>query len=355
MNNIPSNEFIWGNFAEFQLDFALEISALVYGHSAEKKLPGNPVLSMEYFKNKHLDSPFGESIYIRKVEDDLMVGHIFLQKREFLNYGKTCVVLQASDLVSKSNRPLGGVKLFNKAKSISKESSIPFINLSNNDSNNIYERFLKMQPIVELDFRVALLNLNFANSYQRKEILNFGSILLRHIRKILIGKVYQFRIVDEFNEEIDRILNTSIEKCELIGKRNSKIINWRFNKANQKEYIRFQVTFKKEIVGYFVFTTAHYLDKEIVVLVDFFVNKPSKRLGIAALHYVAQAFSGANFFLVPCNTNSLMAIKTFRFSSLKVPRRFVPQRIPFYVTESNSNLSGALPRSHVTLFDTDIF
>lgn len=355
MNRTPSNEFMWGNFLDSQLELALEISSLVYGYGEGKKLPGNPVLSIEYFRNKHLNSPSGESIYIRKFEDDVVVGHIFLQKREFLKCGKPFLSFYASDLVSKSNRPLGGVQLFKKAKSISEEFSSPFINLSNNDSKNIYERFLKMRPKIELDFRVAPLNLNFTNFAQIKRVFDFGSEFVRRIANQLIGDIYQFSTIDEFNEELDRFLDANIGESELIGRRNSRIINWRFNATNQKDYFRVQVTSKKEVIGYFVFTTTNFFGKEIVVLVDFFVNRPSIRLGLALLNYAAHVFPSANLFLVPCNMNSEIAKRTFGFSTFRVPGRLIPQRIPLYVTDSNSILSGALMRSHLTLFDTDIF
>ena len=354
MNKNPDNEIYCEVFEESKLPIALTVGSLVYGNEVGKRIPGSPVLSMGYLRNKHLDSPFGQSYYLYKSEKATIVGHIFLLRRRYLKRNVSSEILLASDLISKSSQPFGGLKLFKKAVFIAKEVHQPMINLSNKESSAIYSSFLKMKPVIHLEFRASIINMNLMFLQRAIRVSSKRFRIFKKVGESLIGRDLQFKLVEKYGAEIDYFLDRELSDIDFIGERNSKVLNWRFHSSNEQKYAKFEVFSSNEIIGYFVFNLTRHNGKNIVVLTDFFIVKPTRRIGSAAIRAVSREFPEAKLLLIALNMKSSLASKTFRTNTLKVPRMFIPQEVPFYITESSSSLALLFPSSHLTLFDTDI-
>jgi hypothetical protein len=354
MNKNLDNEICSDVFEESKLSTALAVGSLVYGKEEGKRNPGNPVLSLGYLRNKHLDSPFGQSYYLYKPEKAMIAGHIFLQRRRYLNKNVPSEIFLASDLISKSSKPFGGLMLFKKAVFISKEVDQPLINLSNKESSTIYSSFLDMKPVIQLEFRASITNLNSMFLRRRQKVSSqkfrvFGKLVEKLFRREL-----QFKLVEKYGEEIDNFLERELSVIELIGERNSKILNWRFHPSNEQKYAKFEVFNSDQFIGYFVFNLTRHNGKNIIILMDFFLENPTRKIGSAALKAVSREFPEAKLILIALNMKSNSASKVFRANTLKVPKIFVPQELPFYITESQKSIAHLFPSSHLTLFDTDI-
>lgn len=354
MNKNPDNEIKVEVFENSRVPIAIATSSLVYGNGIGKRSPGNPVLSVSYLVNKHLDSPFGPSLYLYKSEKETISGHIFLQQRIYLSRNVPIEFLLASDLVSKSNQPFGGLKLFKRAVLASKEMDQSMINLSNRESSKIYSSFLKMKPIIQLEYRTSIINFSSIFSQIGLKFPSLAIGVFSKITALLLGRNLGFRLVERYGDEIDSFLCRELSETDLIGKRNSAILNWRFHASNEQKYVKFEVTCKNQIIGYFVFNLTSHKGKNIIVLMDFFLSQPTRRIGLAAINAASKAYPGANLLLITLNMNSILASKTFKTNTLKVPKVFIPQEIPFYITEHSSCFAPLFPSTHLTLFDTDI-
>jgi hypothetical protein len=354
VNKKISSDTLSKKFALSEVDSAIRVSSLAYSETEKGKEPGNPVLSTLYVTNKHLKSPFGVSIYIYLREGQKKVGHIFLQNRKFIKDGVETDYLLASDLVSKSSLPLGAVKLFKKAITIAEEAGLPLVNFSNNDSSAIYDKMLKMTPSEEFVFRICLTNIMFSKSKYIRSTLRVFSETIRRTRGLFIARQFSFRIIENFTVDLDQCLEKILNEYSFIGYRNSKILNWRFNSSNLQEYVKLQVYSEEELQGYFIFCKREIGGQSIIVLVDFLVLKPSRRVGVAAIYQASKLFPDSNFLVIPSNRNSNSITKLFKFHTLVVPKYFVPQAVPIYITDRASQTELPKIGSHITFFDTDL-
>jgi hypothetical protein len=330
-------------------------SQLVYGNEKSKISPNAPVTTDTYIKNKHLGNPVKESLVIQLVQKEQIRGHIFLIERCFIFHGLQKPVLVASDLVSKVDIPGAGILIYRKALQYCKENNVPLLNFSNNKSDQIYSQIMKMKPTVELDFQLGFFNyksllLNLIRN--KKSETNEQKVYLES-DPCLHYKNLSFQVVSEFTESIDEFLETLEKKHFCLGRRDSKILNWRFNSANQLNYLRILIIKEEKIVGYLVVCERLIKGKNLLVIIDFVILVLNS-VEIRNLQKVLKKlYPNALACLWISNSHHTQKDLT-KFKGLFVPKKFSPERVKFYLSTADESFKSSLKNAHLTLFDTDI-
>jgi hypothetical protein len=342
-------------FKEVEIPKSIEINSLVYGSGQHKEFANAPVTDIDYIRNKHLNNPLGFSTRIVIQENDSNTGQIFVIPRAFCLKGEIYQFMVASDLVSKSKIPGGGVILFKETRKLARLQKKPLLNFSNKKSDRIYSSILKMEPILELDFN--LLNLKIHKIFLVKSLLLLKNQITPKNQDIneceLNKKMLKFEKMENFDERIEVFLRNLIEGEENLGFRSSKILNWRFHSSNNVEYTKLLIQRDGEVKGYVVLCEKDYKGMQFGVIVDSilvdFDRKELKIIKKKLLDILPRAIG----IIGVRNKESKCSIIS-QFGGISIPKKFLPNRVKFYLSNSDGHLIDYFKRAHLTLFDTDI-
>jgi len=346
------------NIEEFSISKiveAIETSQLVYGNEEDKIRANAPVTSREYLQNKHIDNPVKNSLVIQLVQKEQIRGHIFLVRRCFVFDSQQFPILVASDLVSKADFPGASLIIFRKALQQSKANNFALLNFSNKDSDKIYTQILKIKPVVELDFQLWYLSIDSLFRILIKPFklqTNIAPIFVSDNEKV-VHKNVKIQFVPRFDESIDPFFE-KLEKEEIyFGKRSSKILNWRFNPSNEILYNRVKILKEGSIAGYLVVCERTFIGIRILLIVDSIICN----LSTFEIHRIKREIMKSSPGVVACFCVSNLLHKNRalgKYKGLTIPRRFLPERVKFYLSNGDETLHNNFKKSHLTLFDTDI-
>jgi hypothetical protein len=260
----------------------------------------------------------------------------------------------ASDLVSKSKTPGGGIFLFKEAQRLTKSQKKPLLNFSNIKSERIYSSILRIQPILELDF--SILSFNFRNTVVPKKISllkNRNTSQTKNINIIYKNRRIEFEKIETFDARTEKFLREKIPIEENIGYRSSDILNWRFTDSNKQKYTRLLIQMSGEIIGFTVLSEKIYMKRKFAVIVDSIVVNSNQKQMKLIKNKLLDIFPYVSAIIEIRNRNSESSVIS-QFRGLNVPRKLLPERIRFYLSNIDPNLISYFNRAHLTLFDTDI-
>jgi hypothetical protein len=334
---------------------AIETSELVYGSEMNKIAANAPVTSPAYIENKHLNNPIKNSTIVKLVQDKEIRGHLFLIERIFIFNGLQNSILVASDLVSKANFPGASLAIFRKAVQFSNERGIPLINFSNKDSDKIYTHMMKMEPVIELDFELSVPNLKVLFNGIAKQIKYKSNSSAAHLNSNtkIIDKNLMIRSIPEFDETINYFIAKLENEDIFLGKRNSEILNWRFNPSNENRYARILIIKKQEVTGYLVVCERVVKGIKILMIVDYLIWNLSKPQIKMIEKELKRSYSNVMAYLWCSNLNHKNQTLG-KFVGFTIPKRLLPGRVKFYLSGDDKNFRENLEKTHLTLFDTDI-
>ena len=334
---------------------SIETSQLVYGSESKKITANAPVSSKAYIENKHLYNPMKRSLVIQLVQKGKIRGHIFLIERCFVFNGEKHPILVASDLVSKVDIPGASLIIFRKAMQTSQANNIPLLNFSNKDSDKIYSQLMKVEPVIELDFQLSYFNLKSLFLILSKK-LNFqseSSIVFMNNKVKTLNKNLKIRLIPDFDKTIDVFFEKLEKNSVFLGKRSSKILNWRFNPSNEIDYARILISREETVIGYLVVCERTFKGLRLLMIVDYIMWNLSTIEIYKIKKELKKAYPGAVACL--CSSNLLHKNRVLgKFKGLTIPRRFSPERVKFYLSGGSESLQMNLKKAHLTLFDTDI-
>ncbi len=338
-----------------KIDEAIETSQLVYGDTEGKIKSNAPVTSREYVENKHIDNPIKNSLIIQLLQKELIRGHLFLVRRCFVFDNKQIPILVASDLVSKADIPGASLIIFRNAIQESKASDFPLLNFSNRGSDKIYAQVLKTKPVLELDFQLLSFSIKslFAILIKSSNFqFNASSICIGDKEKV-IDKNFSIRFVGKFDESIDTFFERLEHEGICFGKRSSKILNWRFSPSNEILYDRVMILKEGVVVGYLVVCKRVFNGLRILIIVDSIIWN----LNTVEIHKIKREIMKSSPRVVACLWASNLLHKNRelgKFKGLTIPRRYLPERVKFYLWGGDDSLHNNFKKSYLTLFDTDI-
>jgi hypothetical protein len=342
-------------YSLFRIKESIETAKLVYGSERGKDTANSPVTSTAYLENKHLHNPTNESLIIQFLQDEDIRGHIFLIERGFILDGELNPVLVASDLVSKADIPGASIIIYRKALQYCKENDVPFLNFSNKKSDQIYSQIMKMIPVVELDFQLGNFNYKalLLNLIRHKRIEKNEKSYFHKSDGSLDNENLTYRIIPKFTDSIDTFLESLEKKNISFGKRDSKILNWRFNSANQLHYARILIIRDGKICGYLVVCERLIKEKRLLVIVDFVIWMLNSREIRKLRKTLNKLFPNSIACLWVSNSQHTQK-NLGNFKGFTVPKRLSPERLKFYLSSNDERFKLGLREAHLTLFDTDI-
>jgi hypothetical protein len=347
---VTTNEFNLSRVEE-----SIETSRLVYGNENKKITANAPVTSRAYIENKHLHSPIKRSLVIQLVQKGKIRGHIYLIERCYSFNGEQHPILVASDLVSKADIPGASLIIFRKAMQNSRANNIPLLNFSNKDSDKIYTQIMKVEPVIELDFQLGCFNLKSLYGILSKDLKpQSNDFISFNGEKVMTSNSnLEIRLIAEFDTAIDSFFERLERESVFLGKRSSKILNWRFNPSNEIDYARILILKRETVVGYLVVCERFFKGVRLLVIVDYVLWNLSAIEIYKIKKQLKKAYPGAIACLWTLNRlDKNRALSNFK--GLTVPRFFSPERVKFYLSGGSDVFKENLKRAHLTLFDTDI-
>jgi hypothetical protein len=346
------NKVVIDSFKKIKIEEVVSTSSLVYGKGDDKEIPNNPVLEVPYIVNKHLSSPLGNSILIQFFEDNKCAGHIFLQKRSLMAGQSIIPVFVASDLVSKTISPAGGLILFREAIKYSASTETPLINFSNKKSDPLYSKILKKPPLLELDFRVQKLNYKLAFNllgfklYERLHQDNSFAVR-NHWKKDPVELIE----VACFDTNVEICVSLMEEMHE--SNRDFALLNWRFHPQNRIEYKRYLLKIGNLTHGYLVLCERTILKFRFSIILDY-VGCGSLRTKKKEILKSIFRSNPSSIGVISISNSGSRCGCFINTGGYLVWKKFLPNRVKFYFHGLSKEEELETAGSHLTLFDTDI-
>ena len=273
-------------------------------------------ITEEKYDWNYQKSTFGPAkCYIAKeTKSDSFVGTAAIFPRKAFVKGKEKIAGIAGDYaVDKKHRAFGpALDIQKKVKSTANEGEFDFIyGLPNKQSKLLFLRigYIEIGPLKDY---IKILKTKHMAKEHLPHLLKFrifSSIFDIYLR--IVGKEYRYKkhkdfLIEEpdmFDKRFDIFFENMENSHNIVGKRSSDFLNWRYRKSPAQEYKIFCITDKeKDIKGYMVYflkeKVCHIVDtffknsdKVVNVLFsEFLIHMNKKDIGAVAIKYLGNSF-----------------------------------------------------------------
>lgn len=336
---------------ENELSHFFDVAKQVYCESDLNRA----IFDVEHIQNKLNGNPLGASQCIHLEENGNVTARILLQPRMLVCGNKYYPISTTTDLVSFSNTPLAGFRIFKSALDKAMENDMNFLyNTSNSASDYIYRTILKKKPVLELSYKAALLQGKFAelNKFVNS-LINMWVVIYRQILTFISRNSFlTFEIIEKFNPTINELINKEFVSTEIHMQRNDDLLNWRFAESPNCQYQKMIIKKGGLTAGYLVIRELATGNMNVLTIVDYVVAELSLRDRCRVLLEVILRASNAQLILVFGNFDNYKIHRLWRYLLIPVPKKFKTYKFPVYSNSENDNvkLSG---NAYFTSYDID--
>jgi len=202
------------------------------------KISFGEVLSLDFWRWRYKENPFGKSIIMLMFDEKILVGHYAIIRLPVLIDGKE--TRAAFSMTTMTHPEYRGMGIFPKlAREVYAESERAGYEIVFGFPNeNSYGAFCKKLDWIGFGKVPALI---YAHKQQRNPRSDIFNIKIHHER------------VKYFDEEFDNLWDIVKPCCRFVVPRTSKFLNWRFLQKPGKEYHIVAFYNNKCLVGYAVY------------------------------------------------------------------------------------------------------
>jgi hypothetical protein len=330
--------------------------------------PGEPVCDPDFVRWKHLSSPSGSSIKVEVVDaSGELRGRIWGMRRTLLHRGRRIAAINPVDLViNEEHRSFSTlITLMRKALLEPQSQGQLVYHTSNPTTGYIYERAMRMAPVLELDagcvpIRPISLVAALSNRRNRFEIVDaFFQMVIK-----TIGVVAGRRVTLTTNPQsvdFQRIAEIFHKDQVVANERSSVSLQWRLGGPTDSaaySYSLQSVAYQGEILGWIGFADREIDGMAVRFVLDIVVPEADPRQVKAIWWKVIAETCGRSVDCIVFYGNSEgneQLRKLISWPLIRVPRSRLPQRLPVFIHHADLNLTHDDVRAgYWTLSDFDM-
>jgi hypothetical protein len=326
---------------EWSLPAYRELAAAVWTEGAE-------LANLEHLRWKYLQNPAGNTLTLELIDGKTVVGMIAYQARSYRWRGRVWKSAYLTDLmIDPRHRSLKHfVALCGRFREI---GDFDFIFATPNDgSAPLHEQVLGFQRRFELDvFVIPLRPMSLLKAPGFLRFLDRLAAPLHRLSGALAGSPGRLRVDDAAPnaEELSRLESAADDPASLLPSVDAARLSWRFEKCPTRDYrVRSIRGEDGGLRGYFVVRRGKHMGLQALFLADCLLLPEDRRAGSALVRkFLLQEGleSGADLVLGIFNSRHPRAAELCRFPLLRVPARFLPQRVPVFAAACPSMGLGA--------------
>ena len=347
-------------FEEEDLDRYIEMSKIEYG---EQPTTSN----LEHIRWKHLESPFGPSLYAALIQDGKVSGRALIQPRTLEHKKEKIQAGSVMDVLLDPSCRTTPSHFINLTKACDLESGILF-HTANERTNLLYKKLFKFpSPFALKAYCFPTRLTGFLKKLTNKN-LSILECLISPYRWILavLSKIFsKFTKIKISSNSIkaDEIkeLNERINKQD--GKmltRSKEFIEWRYIDAPLWKAEVLRVDVGSQFYGYLVIRKIGLDDLEYLVLMDYLIEPQIsiyKKMALKLWLIKKTIETKADGFFTMCNPLSPIASVCIGFPFVPIPDKYLPHTTPIFIRTKYKDLKmyETSKTMHITLGDLDYF
>jgi len=336
-------------FTEASIAKFVEFSKTIYGDD-------DLVTNENFVRNKHLENPDGESLYLEFKTGELVTGRLAVQFRKAAEQSKLQVLKNPVDLISIGRHPFGGLNLYKEA--IALELSMNrrgTYHTSNPKSEIFYRRILKEEPLAELGYKFLLFSISSTSFYSFfiNPVLTIIRVFVEKILELLAlaSNLKSSSISESTESQMESLFS---DEDKLVLYRDAKRLSWRFPEVEGfPEYQKIEFYKGDDFCGYLVFRRIQSHGYAALLIVDFYTSNLNHFDKAKIYRRLISASQGMNMILIIANFSNKKIRRQFDLPFLLLPNRMVPQKFPIY-SPAIDRVNNLDKFSYLTLFDLDI-
>ena len=342
------------------IDRYIEMSRSEYGDQATTS-------NFEHIRWKHLESPFGPSLYATLVQDGKVCGRALIQPRTLDNKKEKIQAGSVMDVLLDRSCRSTPIHFMNLTKACDIDSGILF-HTANERTNLLYKKLFKFPSPFSLkaySFPVRitgfLKKLTSKNLYFIEWLINPYRWVLMALSNLLL-KTTKLKISSSPMSDED--LKMLVEKIyKLDGKiltRSNDFIKWRFLNAPLWKAEVYRIDSRNRFYGYMVTRKIELENINYLVLMDYLVE-PSlsiyKKIALRLWLIKKTIEKKADAFFTMANPLSPAAQTCVGFPFVPIPEKYLPHPTPIFIRTKDKDLKvyETSKKIHITLGDLDYF
>lgn len=329
---------------------------------------GHPI-SPTAVKWRHKQNPTRESIPIMLRSNNNAVGRIWIQFRQWVLCGRYVTLASPIDfLVQEGQRDVTNfLRLFSAANHVVRENADGLFHTSNPITDGLYQKLFKLKPITELSAAaIPVRPIKFIrNSTQRNHFRksNFGRAAVHLLSKYRQYCPARLTAGAEPNDSAKQAILSSFQKGQrFCSSRSLEILTWRFRGADEFAYQMIWIYERQECLGYVAVSPRDIDSKRVLFVVDVMLSRELRSYEVRQLWLIVFEIAVelnrdlvAYFF----NAKNQTQQNLIRFPIFRVPRKFIPQKVPIFVKIESRNFAekvdyDLLSGGYFTLYDFDL-
>jgi hypothetical protein len=241
---------------------------------------------IKFSKSMYFHNPSSKHYQIVTEEDDQIIAHEAVIPLQYNFYDKELTLgLGSNTLIHEKHRQM---LLFLQMQSYFFKNYLQY-------KINFTYGLVTRQDVLKVHLKTGYKKIGdvyvYARPYKVKKILNktFKNIIIQIFSTFIspfadlflsffIGSLGDIKVKEEklFKSDWDSILEKHNKQFKISGIRNSKILNWRFNTLDYRNYILFAAYDKNEYKGYVVIRKMKMQEFSSLAIVDLLCDKEDK-------------------------------------------------------------------------------
>lgn len=348
-------------FSELDIDRFVEMSKTEYSFSN--------IANNGYVRWKHIESPYGPSIYIALTESNRIVGRTLAQPRILRTATKKLKVTFITDMLIDRKFRTTPVNFVNLIKTTGKIPQYDLVyHTSNENSELLYSQLLQYpKPFALKGYAFPLRFSAFFAKIIRYNLKFIDWISapwrwLFYIFFTINSRMSNIRIIERHvtDAELESLSDNCLKKSGPMLERTQAFLKWRILNCPFNPGKLYRIEKCNKFIGYIATQKVDLEKVQYLLLTDFLLDAnisvfTTLTLRLWLIHQAIREKVDAFFALA--NPVNRIARKCLGFPFIKVPDRFLPHVTPIYMRPyDDSNKEFKFDRSvHMTLADIDYF